>query len=413
MKRRMPEVSAPGTFWSLFDRPGGWILFVLFIGMIAGAIFVQNQFVQQYKRKLFVDTLALPQPEYVKRVALGYDSFLADMLFLRSIQAFGGVYDDPSAPSSVDARQKAIFNYFDVISALDPHFLEAYNFGQLIMGDESGHFDLALRYLRKGQWYNWRSYQPWYDASYIKVYPLKEQDNQAKFYIRQAAKSNDAPDWVARLEHYVDEQAGRFSVSMLGWIESYAHSKDSGDTVLAGIAERRFASTIAEWHEKILQDAADAYFKATGKTTGDIRDLETAGYLPPVEIVDLDLLMQNLLTYEAMEGKLTPYVDQIYQSSVVLKGGVLPNLANPSDPYVLVCTEEAPGPLVTTESLRQLFLGRYLSQYRNAISDFYKKNKRYPASLDELPVKHLDPYCAGWKYDPFLGLIMSKAREDL
>lgn len=412
MTRRMPQVSPPGSFWSVFDRPFGWIAFIVFILCITGALLIQNRFVQNYKREPFIDQFSLPRPDYVKRVAIGYDAFMADMLFLRSIQAFGGVYENPQG---TPGGYSAIFNYFDVISTLDPHFIESYNFGQLIMGDESNRYDLALRLLRKGQWYNWGRFQPWYDAAYIKTYPLKQEDNEAKWFIRQAAKTIDAPDWVSRLEYHIDERSGKFSLAMLGWIESYANSVDGGDTVLAGIARNRFASTISEWHKRIMQDAADAYLKKEGKPAASLEELQSAGYLQPVEVIDYDMLMQNLQMFEMRQGKLAPLVEQIYDNSVIAKGGILPNIVAPHDPFALICTEQTNERIIVTETVRTVAATRALEVYRNAIAQFRKQNQRYPQSLEELPLgsRPVDPYCAGWRYDPNSGLIVTPAREDL
>ncbi len=412
MKSRMPQASPPGSFWSLFDRPGGWVFFICFLGAVAGALLTQHQFVKGYKEKSWVESLTLPRPEYVKRLVLGYDAVSADLLFMRSVQAFGGIYENADPAGH---HYNAIFNYFDVISELDPHFLEAYAFGNMVMGDESNRYDLALLYLKKGQWNNWRAYQPWYDAAYIKVYGAKEPDNQAKFFVRQAIKSKDAPDWVGRLEHMIDEQSGQFDIAMLGWLQTYANSVDHGDKLVAGIAKNRFATTINDWHKKILQDAADKYKKEQGKAANSLDEVAQAGYLPAIPICDLNLLQQNLSMFQAMQGKLSPYVEQIYESSVVQKGGILPNVTRPDDPYVLICMDVKDDRMVVTQSTREMATVQNLKAWRSAIAEFYKANNRYPSSLDELKMAlpPSDPYCAGWKYDPASGIIVTPAREDL
>src|SRR5258705_368740 len=69
--------------------------------------------------------LYLPSGKYLKTMALGFDGLLADVLYLWSIQYYG----------NYDIRDRYTFLeqiYDQVITELDPHYLDPYLVGALI-----------------------------------------------------------------------------------------------------------------------------------------------------------------------------------------------------------------------------------------------------------------------------------------
>jgi len=127
------------------------ILVLLFLMLAGTAFWLQHFHIRAIKETPYRDSLYLPHGKQVNLMAIGYDQFLADFLWLRAIQAFGGYW------RAGDKVSEAVYNYFDVISDLSPHFIEVYKFGNLVMGDEGGDYERALTFLEKGQRYNWRN----------------------------------------------------------------------------------------------------------------------------------------------------------------------------------------------------------------------------------------------------------------
>jgi len=409
--------SRPGSFWSLFDRPGGWLFVAVFLAMTAGALWLQWLRVQGYREKPWIEAFALPKAQFVEPLALGYNAWFADFLFLRAAQAFGGIFYRPGPGGR---EYNAVFNYFDVISALDPHFIEAYSFGDLVMGDEGGRQDLALAYLEQGQWANWRRYVPWYEAAYVKIWAAKEPDPKARYYVRQAVKCHDAPSWIGRWEHFIDEQAGEFRIAILRWVQSYAEALRTGEAYVAAISLHKIRPVVDEWHQKILQAAADKFQAERGAPARDIEQLAEEGFLPPVEVVDPDLLLQTLDELRNAGQTIAPLVEQIVESSIVLKGGALPVYVRdiPDDRFVLVCMAGADRRLVWKESRRERAATIALNAYREQINNYYRKNGRYPESMEGWKIEVLnqvipDPYGVGWDYDPRTGILRSKGNPDL
>jgi tetratricopeptide (TPR) repeat protein len=86
--------------------------------------------------------LYLPSGKYLKIISLGYDNFLADLIYLWSIQYYGDyeLFD----------RYPYLERIFDVITDIDPQFIDAYDFGSMIMVMDANRTEKALALLDKG-----------------------------------------------------------------------------------------------------------------------------------------------------------------------------------------------------------------------------------------------------------------------
>ncbi|MGB7291419.1 MAG: hypothetical protein WBD99_04520 [Thermodesulfobacteriota bacterium] len=64
----------------------------------------------------------------LRRISLGYDDLLADIYWLRALQYFGGTRFD-------DADSGHLYKYFDILTDLDPKFVNAYRFGGTFLAE--------------------------------------------------------------------------------------------------------------------------------------------------------------------------------------------------------------------------------------------------------------------------------------
>src|SRR5207247_10750367 len=110
---------------------------------LLAAIFVQGRIEGLKPGAAAHPLLYLPSGKYLKVAALGFDGLLADLLYLWSIQYYGN-YD-------IRDRYDYLERIYDqVITELDPHYLDPYLIGALIMTTEARQPEMALRLLDKG-----------------------------------------------------------------------------------------------------------------------------------------------------------------------------------------------------------------------------------------------------------------------
>src|SRR5437867_10864498 len=82
--------------------------------------------------------LYLPSGRYLKVAALGFDGLLADVIYLWSIQYYG----DYAIADRYDNLEQI---YSKVIAELDPHYIDPYLIGSMIMTAEARQPEKALQ----------------------------------------------------------------------------------------------------------------------------------------------------------------------------------------------------------------------------------------------------------------------------
>lgn len=149
--------------------------------------------------------VSLPDTQTVELLSLGYDRFIADLLWLGFIQ-----YCGENRPRG--AGYARAYDYVNLITELDPHFKEAYWFGCWAVGFWQQRPDLAEKIIQRGiQNYPEDWYMPFIAG--INQYLYAKDYRAAAKYYRQAAKLPHAPDYLERqamiLESPIPEIAKR------------------------------------------------------------------------------------------------------------------------------------------------------------------------------------------------------------
>lgn len=261
--------------------------FLGFVLVFAGAMGLQHRIIERESTRpdRYYDLLYLPSSKYVQRAAVGYDHFLADFFFLRAIQTFGASYANP-----VNLAQ--LWSYFNSITDLDPHFLTAYSFGNMVLGEEAGDTERGLQILDKGIENNPQTYRLAFEAAFFALWTL-DNPEQARAYIQKAEKAPDAPDFVARWEGFIDEQMGRYHAAFEQFLREYIKALNANEPTLIMVNERRLRSAVDEWYKAVLLEKAKAFHEQHGRYPS-VRELENDGAFLDVEWPHWEALKQYI-----------------------------------------------------------------------------------------------------------------------
>jgi hypothetical protein len=383
---------------------------LLFIAIFTPALLIQNRELNiiRAKPRLYKQSLYLPSGRNIRLISLGYDRFMADFIWLRSIQAFGGIWES-------DRNYQPIYHLFDVITDLDPYFVEAYTFGNLVIGDEGGDQRLGLDLIDKGIAKNPLTYKLPYWGGYTAYWQMND-PVLAKFYYQRAIKAPDVPGFVARILAYMELKSGRYQVAFEKYLRDWLEGIDNRDDVVADIASTRILDVINEWQVFTLRQAARKYVKMTGKDPQNIHDLEMAGAIAPYPLVIIPTLRERIRYYSNQPGKMVDRFQDILNASVRQNATIIPPHPRgywyqfnpglrPEDDMFIVDAE------AYLDRMNHL-----LSIVRSRIRDFYNAHKRYPYSLIEIykaPFTIPEPFGGEWIYYPFDGTFRSSTMPRL
>jgi tetratricopeptide (TPR) repeat protein len=159
--------------------------------------------------------LYLPSGKYLKPVSFGYDTLLADFIYLWSIQYFG----DPG----FHPRMEYLKHTYDVITELDPQFIDAYQTGALFMFYEGRNPMAGLALLEQGMRNNPTEWILAMEAGFYCQMNLKRFDLAAN-YFEKATKIPGTVAFAKRALASMKFKMGDRASSLALWSEIYETS---------------------------------------------------------------------------------------------------------------------------------------------------------------------------------------------
>lgn len=180
------------------------LTFVLAIWM---HVFINHRFVEKEE---FSRILYLPPPNVVSLFSFGYDAIASDFIYLWSIQYFTGE----------SSNRGLLPRTYEIITELDPYYLDAYDTGALFLFHEGRNPKAGLALLDRALEKNPEEWFYPVDAGFFCAIEL--QDPQlASEYFSKASKIPDAPTMVKELLAGMRYRVGDRELAYALWLDIY------------------------------------------------------------------------------------------------------------------------------------------------------------------------------------------------
>ena len=420
-------------------------LFVMFVVFISAAVGIQHRTLEGVRKNPpFLETWNLSgrSGEILKWLSLRYDMVMADFLWLRAIQSFGG-------RGMTNRDYKPIYNLFDTITELDPYFEEAYTFGNMVIGDEGGRQKEGLDLINKGMEKGIYRYRTPFEGLYVAFWQMND-PKLARWYGRIAAKRLDAPDWVPRIAAYVEVAAGAYYVGLDKYVGNLLRGIDAKEPAMTYVALNKIKDTINDWNKSLLLKAYDEYTSLTGKVPSSLDDLTSMPALTNYEAGSMSRLLGTLQRYLLATGRdlldpemlkfypapspaeankpvgekeravrnMSELQNEVFRSTLEKRSG-LPQPAGKSKYHLNRANAGYPfgkhSDTVMTEDEMEEFTRGLLMAVRGEIGKAKTLLDRTPESLKEVfstDFKTTEPYGGKFTYDPKTGDFKSSTHPD-
>lgn len=221
------------------------------------------------------NVLYVRSPAALQRLALSYDSILADVYWIRAIQLYG----DTRLGRTTDRSYDLLYPLLELTTTLDPYFDVAYQFGGLFLAEPPpggpGRPDLAIKLLQHGiavQPDDWRLYQA---LGFVHYWSYRDYQTAADWFDR-AARLPDAPTWMAPLAAVTLAEGGNRTSSRLLWRQIQQTATD--DWFLRE-ADRRLKQLDAMDQIEALERVVAAFTAQQGRVPSGWLELARAGYV--------------------------------------------------------------------------------------------------------------------------------------
>lgn len=153
-----------------------------------------------------------------QRLALSFDSLVADVYWIRTVVYFGGQRRSERGSKNFDQ----LFPLLDLVTSLDPHFRVAYRFGSIFLAEPPpggpGRIDQAIQLLQKGLESDPQRWEYAQDIGF--VYYWWESDYvRAAEWFRRAGEIPGSAEWLAPLAAVTLASGGNRESSRRLWTE--------------------------------------------------------------------------------------------------------------------------------------------------------------------------------------------------
>ena len=178
----------------------------------------------------------LPTGGFTSTACLGFDSPVADLLWIRAVLYFGSHYNE----SDDDGWYVWLYYLVDLVTDLEPQFLSVYKYGGTMLRIEPGWVDASNLLMAKGMEHN---PDQWYFPFTIAMnYFFRDDLERAAEYAQIAAAMPDAPFYLPNLAASMLNDSDREEVALRFLEEEYEAAVTEGrrQAIYVKIHETRF-----------------------------------------------------------------------------------------------------------------------------------------------------------------------------
>src|SRR3989449_3791652 len=251
-----------------FLRRGRSLMTLGALACLLLAVIVQGRIEGEGRGGSVHPLLYLPSGKYLKVMALGFDGLLADALYLWSIQYYGN-YD---IKDRFDYLERI---YEQVITELDPHYLDPYLVGALIMTAEARKPEMALKLLDKGVRANPDQWIMPFEAGFLCYNDLHDY-RRAAVYFEMAMRGPGVHPLVHRFQAEMYNRAGDKRTSLKEWLEIY---KTTTDPSLRSVAPDHVHHLKGELGFADLKDAVSRFRDKEERAPRRLQEIVASGLL--------------------------------------------------------------------------------------------------------------------------------------
>lgn len=193
----------------------------------------------------------LPSADVLKSSVLGYDHFIADLLWLQLIQYIGSSND-------ISTILPETFSLIDSITTLDPNFTDAYIFGAYALTDNK-EFDKAVTILEKGIKNNPKEWYLPYQIGFL-YYINKKNKLAAARYLDKAGSVEGAPAAPKRLAAMLySDNSNDLDIKIGLWQSVYEKADKEKDKVNKEKAYKKLVEFKIEKDLQSLNEMVSSY----------------------------------------------------------------------------------------------------------------------------------------------------------
>jgi hypothetical protein len=251
---------------------------LLLIGSFFGSALAIHHAERVRPQATLEETLFITSPQALQRMSVGYSGLMADIYWTRAVQYFGN-------KQIIKAKRfDLLLPLLTLTTSLDPHLLEAYEFGSTFLAQQppsgAGMPDAAIEYVQKGIENNPLAWHLYTDKAFIYYFEKKDYVAAGKTML-EGSQVPGAHPFMKTVAAVLIQRGGELETARILWQSVLASTKDNA--VQDNAVKHLRALDVDETVPK-LEALARLYRQRAGQTPENFSDLVRAGLLRGVPL---------------------------------------------------------------------------------------------------------------------------------
>jgi len=338
----------------------GIIAPVTLVVMLLGVAQIQMRLDDRRTRAFDQDLLYLPNEHLLTHFTAGMGPVIADMLWLRTLSYTVAEFQG-------DGRFTWLAQMGEVMTRLDPYFVNAYRYTGMFLAALKADDDASIELLKSGIAHNPEAWQLPYEISMVYLTNRRdwpESPELAALWLKAADATGTAPAMVRATAQGLMQQHRMADLERSLWENILLSSNDPFERA---IAERKLQELVIREQVALLNEVSERFITSQGRPPRDLAELASAGFLQDI-----------------------------------------PGTADPLGGQFFVDTDGT----VRNTTLLDLSVEQRANRLEGRIRHFERAEGRWPRDLDELVLHGYigtipsHPYPdRTWRYDPSTGTV--------
>jgi tetratricopeptide (TPR) repeat protein len=211
-------------------------LFGLFLG--SARLLHWNEVSAPARNRFRNEMLYYPSAAFLKRASLGHTSTAADLAWLRAVQYYG-------EHKRSDRRFELMGHISEIITDLEPQFVNAYVFGGLVTAQDAGRVERGIALMEKGVQNNPNSWRLAFETGFL-YYVCASDYASAAGHFRRAVNLPGAPEKAMRFAAFAAQKAGDPRASLFLWRQFALQTQNAEMRLKAEEAIRRLEALVQD-----------------------------------------------------------------------------------------------------------------------------------------------------------------------
>lgn len=200
----------------------------------------------------------VPKGSQIKKAILGFDNFVSDLYWLRTVQFAGA--------NAVNMNFESLYEYLDLITDLDPHFAWPYEYGSYLLPLDN-RTDKAVELLEKGMKNMPEKWEFVWRLAFIEYYYLEDFPRAIELY-NKCSGMNGCLAGAKKTAEKLAFTADKYEVALTEWKRMYEDEKLAPEE--RELAKLNFIETD---RLIVLNKFVKKYAEARGEMPDDLQEI--------------------------------------------------------------------------------------------------------------------------------------------